>query len=289
MGLAAEVGSEGHRRGSLGAVTSPLISVAELAAALDTFTILDVRYKLGGPPGESAYAAGHIPGAIYVDLDTELASPRQPGDGRHPLPTAAAFAAAMRAKGVSRDRPVVVYDDWGGRAAGRAWWLLRYFGHPNVRVLDGGWSAWTGPRATRTPSPAAGDFTATPGGMPLVEAADVPAAGVLIDARAPERFRGDVEPVDPVAGHIPGATNVPTNANLGADGTFRSADELRALYAAAGAVPGADVAVYCGSGVTATHDLLALEIAGVRAKLYPGSWSHWITDPSRPIAKTPSS
>jgi thiosulfate/3-mercaptopyruvate sulfurtransferase len=266
-------------------VVSPLISVAELAAALDTFTILDVRYRLGGPPGPSEYAAGHIPGAVYVDLDRELASPRMPGDGRHPMPDADAFAAAMRAAGVSRTKPVVAYDDWGGRAAARAWWLLRYFGHPNVRVLDGGWPAWNGARSTATASPAPGDFTATPGGMPLVDAADVPSVGVLIDARAPERFRGDIEPVDAVAGHIPGAKNVPTNANLGADGTFRSVDDLRATYAGVGAVPGADVAVYCGSGVTATHDLLALEIAGVRAKLYAGSWSHWITDPERPIAK----
>jgi thiosulfate/3-mercaptopyruvate sulfurtransferase len=266
-------------------VTSPLISVAELAAALDSFTILDVRYKLGGAAGPSEFAAGHIPGAVYVDLDTELSSPRGPGDGRHPLPDTEAFAAAMRAAGVSRTRPVVVYDDWGGRGAGRAWWLLRYHGHSNVRVLDGGWAAWSGPRSMDTPSPSPGDFTPVPGGMPFVDAADVPAVGVLVDARAPERFRGDIEPIDPVAGHIPGAKNVPTNANLGADGTFRSADELRAIYAAVGAVPGGDVAVYCGSGVTAIHDLLALEIAGVRAKLYPGSWSHWITDPKRPVAK----
>jgi thiosulfate/3-mercaptopyruvate sulfurtransferase len=266
-------------------VTSPLISVAELAAALDTFTILDVRYKLGGPPGLDEYAAGHIPGAVYVDLDRELASPRGPGDGRHPLPAPEAFAEAMRAKGVSRAKPVVVYDDWGGRAAGRAWWLLRYFRHPDVRVLDGGWSAWTGPRSTAAPVPVPGDFTPMPGGMPLVTAEDVPSVRVLIDARAPERFRGDTEPVDPVAGHIPGAHNIPTNANLEASGTFRSAEALRATYAAVGAVPGADVAVYCGSGVTATHDLLALEVAGVRAKLYAGSWSHWIADPRRPVAK----
>jgi thiosulfate/3-mercaptopyruvate sulfurtransferase len=182
----------------------------------------------------------------------------------------------------------VVYDDWEARAAGRAWWLLRYFGHPDVRVLDGGWAAWRAagqPVSAVAVLPPGGDFVATPGGMPVVEAADVLAAGILIDARAPERFRGDVEPVDPVAGHIPGAVNVPTTANLDAGGLFRAPDELASTYAAVGAVPGADVAVYCGSGVTAAHDVLALELAGVRAKLYPGSWSGWITDPSRPVAR----
>jgi thiosulfate/3-mercaptopyruvate sulfurtransferase len=266
---------------------SPLISVAELAAELAGLTILDVRYAVGGPPGPAAFAVGHVLGAVYVDLDRDLAAPAGPG-GRHPLPDAAAFARAMRAAGVSRARPIVAYDDWGGRAAGRLWWLLRYFGHPSVRVLDGGWAAWRAagqPASTAAAAPPAGDFTATPGGMPVVEAADVPTVGVLIDARAPERFRGDVEPIDPIAGHIPGAVNVPTAANLDADGRFRAPAELARAYAAVGAVPGADVAVYCGSGVTAAHDVLALELAGVRAKLYPGSWSGWITDPGRPIAR----
>jgi thiosulfate/3-mercaptopyruvate sulfurtransferase len=266
---------------------SPLISVGELAAELAAFTILDVRYQLGGPPGPAAFAVGHVPGAVYVDLDRDLAAPAGEG-GRHPLPDAAAFARAMRSAGVGRARPVVVYDDWGARAAGRAWWLLRYFGHPSVRVLDGGWGAWRAaghPVSTAAEVPPAGDFVATPGGMPVVEAADVPGVSVLIDARAPERFRGDVEPVDPVAGHIPGAVNVPTTANLDAGGRFRAPAELARTYAAVGAVPGADVAVYCGSGVTAAHDVLALELAGVRAKLYPGSWSGWITDPGRPIAR----
>jgi thiosulfate/3-mercaptopyruvate sulfurtransferase len=275
----------------------PLISIDELATELAKVTVLDVRYKLGGPPGPSEFAAGHIPGAAYIDLDADLASPPGAG-GRHPLPDAAAFEGAMRRAGVSNDRAVVVYDDWGGRAAARAWWLLRYFGHPNVRMLDGGWGAWTragGEVATSGAStgdvngapftPLVGTFTATPGGMPIVEANEVPRVGVLIDARAPERFRGDVEPVDPVAGHIPGAVNVPTSANLDGEGRFRPSSELAAEYAQVGATPGADVAVYCGSGVTAAHDVLALEIAGVHAKLYPGSWSSWITDPSRPIVR----
>ncbi|MCX5744241.1 MAG: sulfurtransferase [Proteobacteria bacterium] len=267
---------------------SPLISVAELAAR-SAVTILDVRYKLGGPAGVTEFTAGHVPGAVYVDLDTALASPPGRG-GRHPLPDAATFARAMQRAGVSAMRPVVVYDDWGARAAGRAWWLLRYFGHPNVRVLDGGWGAWRGAGHEIASGDARsevepGTFEASPGGMPIVDAEDVGAVGVLIDARAPERFRGDVEPIDPVAGHIPNAVNVPTTANLDADGRFRANAELAATYARVGAVAGADVAVYCGSGVTAAHDVLALELAGVRARLYPGSWSAWITDPRRPIAR----
>ena len=272
-----------YRRG----VTSSLISVAELAAHPSEFTLLDVRYKLGGPAGPAEFAAGHIPGAVFVDLDRALAAPPGAG-GRHPLPEAAVFAAAMRELGVSGVRPVVVYDDWGARAAARAWWLLRYHGHRDVRVLDGGWGAWRaagGAVAIEAAAPTPGDFEAVVGGMPIVDADDVPRVGVLIDARAPERFRGDVEPIDPVAGHIPGAVNVPTTANLAADGRFRAPAELAAEYAGVGAVPGADVAAYCGSGVTAAHDVLALELAGVRAKLYPGSWSGWITDPRRPCAR----
>jgi thiosulfate/3-mercaptopyruvate sulfurtransferase len=266
---------------------SPLISIDELATELAKVTVLDVRYKLGGPKGPDEFATGHIPGAAYVDLDADLAAAPGAG-GRHPLPDASAFEAAMRRVGVTNERAVVVYDDWGGRAAARAWWLLRYFGHANVRVLDGDFTVWKragGEVATESRAPIAGTFTAVAGKMPIVEAEDVQRAGVLIDARAPERFRGDVEPVDPVAGHIPGAVNVPTTANLDASGRFRSSGELAAEYAKVGATKDADVAVYCGSGVTAAHDVLALEIAGVRAKLYPGSWSGWITDPSRPIAR----
>ncbi|WP_341476756.1 sulfurtransferase [Nocardioides currus] len=230
-----------------------------------------------------------MPTAAYVDLDSCLSGP--PGDpvgedGRHPLPGSDDFTAAMRAAGVSSDVPVVVYDDWQGRAAGRAWWLLRDHGHPDVRVLDGGWSAWVaggGEVSTDAVAPAPGDFTGTGGSLPVVDAGAVPAAGVLIDARAPERFRGETEPVDPVAGHIPGAVNIDTSRNLAADGTFLPADQLRALYAGVGAVPGADVAVYCGSGVTATHDLLALAVAGVDAALYPASWSGWVSDPARAV------
>lgn len=270
-------------------MTSPLITVEELVAAVaeGRVSVLDVRYRLGGPPGRPDYETGHVPGAVYVDLDADLAAPPGPG-GRHPLPEPERFAEAMRQAGVSGDRPVVVYDDAQGHAAARAWWLLRHHGHPDVRLLDGGWAAWLeGPGTAETgPGEAApGDFVARPGGMPVVGPAEVAGVDVLVDARAPERFRGESEPVDPVAGRIPGAVNVPTADNLRPEGGLRSVDELARLYAAVGAVPGADVAAYCGSGVTACLDILAMELAGVRSALYPGSWSGWITDPDRPVER----
>jgi len=285
--------------------SGPLISADELRAALAAGsgrprpTVLDVRYRTGVAAGPSEFAAGHIPGAAYVDVDTELAAP--PGtSGRHPLPAPREFEASMRRAGVSGGRPVVVYDDWGGRAAARAWWLLRLHGHRDVRVLDGAWPAWVaagGDVETGTAAPGEGDFVvsrgsttggagSTTGGaaMPVVEGDAVPRVDVLIDARAAERYRGEVEPIDPVAGHIPGAVNVPTERNLDSDGRFRSVPELARVYAEVGAVPGADVAAYCGSGVTAAHDVLAMEVAGIRAALYPGSWSEWVADPDRPVA-----
>jgi thiosulfate/3-mercaptopyruvate sulfurtransferase len=269
---------------------SPLVGVDELAHSLRTSgrpTVLDVRYRMGGPDGRGEHAAGHVPGAVYVDLDTALAA-RSGDRGRHPLPTPEVFVAAMRAAGVSTSRPVVVYDDWSGHAAARGWWLLRHYGHGAVRVLDGGWAAWReAGHPTETGvgrASVAGDFTGAPGAMPVVTADELGDVAVLIDARAPERYRGEVEPVDPVAGHIPGAVNVPTARNLGTDGRFRSARELASVYADVGAVPGASTAAYCGSGVTAAHDVLAMEVAGVRSALYPGSWSEWITDAARPVA-----
>ncbi len=267
---------------------SPLISPRELAADLDRCTVLDVRYLMGGPPGADQHRDGHVPGAAYVDMDTALADPPGAG-GRHPLPDEARFEEAMRRAGVRADRPVVAYDDWQGRGAARAWWLLRFHGHPDVRVLDGGWSAW---RAEGLPVDAGevesdrGDFTVSADKqMPVVEADDVLGVDVLIDARAAERYAGDVEPVDPVAGRIPGAVNVPTTANVDEHGRFRSATDLRATYARVGADTAGSVAAYCGSGVTAAHDLLAMEVAGIRAALYPGSWSGWITDPDRPVER----
>ncbi|MBB6626227.1 sulfurtransferase [Nocardioides sp. KIGAM211] len=270
---------------------SPLVSASELRSLLGSVTVLDVRYRMGGPPGAPEHAAGHVPGAVYVDLDADLAAPPGAG-GRHPLPSTEVFEAAMRRVGVSGDRPVVVYDDWSAHAAGRAWWLLRFHGHPEVRVLDGGWSHWVaagGPVETGAVDVAPGDFTAVPGGMPVVSAEDVPDVPVLVDARAAERYRGETEPVDPVAGHVPGAVNVPTSRNLTDEGLFRSPAELAEVYAGVGATPergaAGEVAAYCGSGVTAVHDIIALELAGVRAALYPGSWSGWITDPGRPVER----
>jgi thiosulfate/3-mercaptopyruvate sulfurtransferase len=281
--------SGAHREAADGAALSagPLLDVGELAALLGTVTVLDVRYRTGGPAGPDEYAGGHLPGAPYVDMDTALAAP--PGvRGRHPLPDTAVFEGAMRAAGVSAARPVVVYDDWAGHAAARCWWLLRYHGHEDVRVLDGGWSAWRDaglPVETGAgPDVEPGTFTAVPGGMQVVSAGDVRSVAVLIDARAAIRYRGETEPIDPVAGRIPGAVNVPTSLNITDSGRFRPAAELREVYTAVGAKDGESVAAYCGSGVTAAHDVLALEIAGIRAALYPGSWSEWITDPTRPIA-----
>lgn len=277
-------------------MTSPLVSAADLAARLHELTVLDVRYQTGATSGRPAYEAGHVPGAAYVDVDGDLAAPpARPGEagGRHPLPTTAAFEAAMRRVGVRGDRPVVVYDDWGGRAAARAWWLLRYHGHDDVRVLDGGLRAWvdaggelaTGPGDTDAAE--VGDFAASPGQLPVVDTEDVPAVEVLVDARAHERYLGEHEPIDPVAGRIPGAVNVPTSDNLRPDGRFKDADELRRVYAAVGAVAGADVAAYCGSGVTACHDLLAMAVARVPAALYAGSFSDWVSDPDRPVDGPP--
>ncbi len=270
------------------AASSPLIDVEALAAlvAEGRAVVLDVRYRAGGPPGAAEYARGHVPGAVYVDLDSALAS--EPGArGRHPLPDPAAFEAAMRAAGVSNDRPVVVYDDWAGRAAARCWWLLRWAGHRDVRVLDGGWQSWgdAGQPVSEEPvDPLRGDFVVRAGGMPVLGRDDVldhAERGVLIDARDPARFRGETEPLDPVAGHIPGASNVPTGTNLTEQGRFRSPDELREVYSLA---TGREAAAYCGSGVTATHDILAMALAGIDAALYPGSWSEWVADPSRPVA-----
>ncbi|MEU1621869.1 sulfurtransferase [Streptomyces sp. NPDC005722] len=265
----------------------PVITVTELAAlpkgSPGGAVLLDVRWQLGGPPGRLAYEAGHLPGAHYVDLDTELAG--TPGAaGRHPLPDLAVFTAAMRRAGVGPDRDVVVYDGGLGWGAARAWWLLRWAGHERVRVLDGGLAAWTAaglPLETDVPADEEGDFTATPGALAVLTADDAAALarrGVLLDARAAERYRGDTEPIDPVAGHIPGAVNVPTTENVvPGTGVFRAAGELAARFGEAGATPEAEVGVYCGSGVSGAHEVLALAVAGVPAALYVGSWSEWST------------
>jgi len=290
-------------------MTGVLVTAAELdglTAAGRPVTLLDVRWRLGGPPGRELYEAGHIPGAAFVDLDRDLAAPPGPG-GRHPLPAAAAFEAAMRRSGVRDGQLVVVYDDADSTAAARAWWLLRYFGHPQVRVLDGGFRAWTaaarpvetGPGnrpshssgSSHPRSSASGDFRARPGQLGLLDA-DAAAAlgrkGLLLDARSAERYRGESEHVDPVAGHIPGAVSAPTAANVNPDGTFRPATDLGMRFRSLGATGDRPVAAYCGSGVTAAHEVLALTLAGIPAALYVGSWSDWITDPARPVATGPT-
>lgn len=271
-------------------MTSPVIGAEELVGLLGTVTVLDVRWRAGASDGREEFLRGHVPGARFVDLETALADPPGPR-GRHPLPSPERFGRAMREVGISSREQVVVYDAWQGRAAARAWWLLRHHGHPWVRVLDGGWQAWQEAGGeVETGEPVAGvpgDFEAVeePHGMRVVEVDDLLDVDVLVDARAPERYRGEEEPIDPVAGHVPGAVNVPTESNLDVHGRFRSAPVLQALYAASGIVPGSDVAAYCGSGVTAAHDVLAMEVAGIRAGLHPGSWSEWVSDPSRPVAR----
>jgi thiosulfate/3-mercaptopyruvate sulfurtransferase len=283
---------------------STLISAADLAALLVAGPVprlLDVRWKLGGPPGRAEFRRGHLPGAVYVDLDTELAGHGEPADGRHPLPAPADLQAAARGWGLDDGDTVVVYDDLGNLSAARAWWLLRNAGVRDVRLLDGGLAAW---RAAELPVVAgeepvpAGSVTLAGGSLPTLDADAAGALardGVLLDARAAERYRGDVEPIDPRAGHIPGAISAPTGGNLDADGRFLPAAELRARFEALGvrvgtaaedgaAGNGFDVGVYCGSGVTAAHQAVALTLAGFTPALYPGSWSQWSNLPERPVA-----
>jgi len=270
-----------------------IVSAADLARALDgprPPRLLDVRWSLGGPPGVEGYRAGHLPGAVFVDLDAELAAPPSAAAGRHPLPDPADLQAAARRWGLRAGEPVVVYDDAGGMSASRAWWLLRWGGVQDVRILDGGLGAWTaagGALETAEPAVPAGDVTLTGGHLPVLDAdgaARWATEGVLLDARAAERYRGEVEPVDPRAGHIPGAVSAPTADNLDADGRFLPADDLTARFAALGVPEGGEVAVYCGSGVTAAHQAAALVMAGRTPVLYAGSWSQWSSDPDRPVA-----
>ncbi|SEK89821.1 sulfurtransferase [Streptacidiphilus jiangxiensis] len=276
---------------------SLLIGPDDLAALLTGEhppAVLDIRWSLGGPPGAEEYAKGHVPGAHYVDLDRELASAPGTG-GRHPLPTPEVLQAALRRAGVRADREVVVYDAATSMSAARAWWLLRWAGHGHVRVLDGGLQAWTEaghPLSLTEPEAESGDFTVVPGSVPTIDADGAASwadghARVLLDARAGERYRGETEPVDPRAGHIPGATSAPTSENVDATGRFLPAADLAARFRALGAREDTEIAVYCGSGVTAAHEALALELAGLRATLYPGSWSEWSADPSRPAATGP--
>jgi thiosulfate/3-mercaptopyruvate sulfurtransferase len=274
-------------------VGKPLISVGELASLLSSGAsrpaLLDIRWELASGSRRRDYLDAHLPDAAFVDLDVGLSTP--PGRaGRHPLPDSGAFQASMRGAGVNDRHPVVVYDGDRSLAAARAWWLLRYFGHSDVAVLDGGIAAWESAGGPTEPGAATlrpGDFTARPGVMPLIDAAGAAAlarCGVLLDARSPERYRGEHEPIDPVAGHIPGARNAPMSENLDASGHFLARGELRAVLQRRGVSDGVELGAYCGSGITAAHEVLALELAGYRAALYAGSWSEWIADPGRPVA-----
>lgn len=272
-----------------------LITVTELAGLIDAgapLAILDVRWRIDEPDGRPAYLQGHLPGAVYASLEEELSDHAVVGRGRHPLPSGSNLQVAARRWGVRQDSAVVVYDDWNRAGSARAWWVLTAAGLPSVRILDGGLAAWrasgrsleTGPV---TPQP--GNVTVPhddlyAGSRPTLTAEQAGAGGVtLLDAPAPERFRGDVEPLDPAAGHIPGATNLPSTAVLDDDGTFVGGEALTQLLAERGIRDGA-LGAYCGSGVTASVTVAALAAHGVDAALFPGSWSEWCSDPGRAVA-----
>ncbi|TRY20280.1 sulfurtransferase [Tessaracoccus rhinocerotis] len=255
----------------------------------DAPKILDVRWSLAQPDGRAEHERAHLPGAIHVDLENELSSHGEPGEGRHPLPTPEQLQQAARRWGLDDGDTVVVHDADTGVAAARAWWLLRHAGMADVRILDGGLAAWRavgGAVESGTVEPEPGNVRLGWGHMPVVdidEAAALPGGGILLDVRAPERYRGEVEPMDPVAGHIPGAVNAPNLDLLGPDGTFRTPEEIRDLLGGLGVDGRRPVAAYCGSGVNAAHAVAAMESAGLRAALYPGSWSQWSNTPGRPI------
>lgn len=277
-------------------ITAPeLLEITDGPEPMDEFVILDCRHVFTHPSeGRKAYHRGHIPGAVHAHVDDDLSGPVRPGTGRHPLPTMEEFQKCVEAWGITTDTQVVAYDDVGGAFAARAWWLLRHHGHEAVAVLDGGLQAFLesgGRLTTQIPDRSPSEYPVHPGCMPVVTTGQletqVPATqGPLIDARDPERYRGEKEPIDPVAGHIPGALNIPFKKHLTPDGRFRAPDELRMLYEEALGNLSQPATFYCGSGVTAVHGILAMELAGLPgAVLYPGSWSEWITDPERPVAR----
>ena len=273
-----------------------LIGAGELIRRLDAGerpVILDVRWRLDRPDGSAAHLAGHLPAAVYVSLDDDLSDHTVTGRGRHPLPSGNDLQVAARRWGVTADRAVVVYDDWNRAGSARAWWVLTAAGLGDVRILDGGLSAWTaagGALESGAVAPVPGDVVLPVadlylGARPTLTADQVAAAAVrsLLDARAPERFSGAFEPVDPAAGHIPGAVNLPSGSVLDGDGRFRSAAEIGALLADRSI--GESVGAYCGSGVTAAVVIAALAAAGVEAALFPGSWSQWSSEPARPVGR----
>jgi thiosulfate/3-mercaptopyruvate sulfurtransferase len=291
-------GADGEGR-PLGALIVTASELARMLSAREPVTILDVRWRLGGPPASDDHTKGHVPGASFVDLDVDLAGPTTSttdsgARGRHPMPDTHQFGEAMRRAGVRSDVPVVCYDERDSTSAARCWWLLSYFGHPGVAVLDGGLLAWTeagGPLETGPVTVAPGDFTPSPGHRRLLvadDAARIAAEGILLDARSAERYRGDVEPIDPVGGHIPGAVSAPTTGNVDETGRFLGARSLRERFEGLGVTGERPVGAYCGSGVTAAHEVLALELAGIEgAGLYVGSWSEWSRTPQRPVATGP--
>jgi thiosulfate/3-mercaptopyruvate sulfurtransferase len=276
----------------------PLIQAEDLAERLEDarLRIFDCRFDLLKPDaGRALYDDEHLPGAAYADLNRDLSAPQTPGSGRHPLPEPAAFAARLRAWGVSGDSVVVAYDGGNSMYAARLWWMLRWLGHPRALVLDGGLRRWMQlglPLEESVRSRQPGNFVAHPHpesvvGAPEVLAASRDGTSRILDVRAPERYRGDVEPIDAVAGHVPGARNHPFTSSLGVDGRFLPAAELRAaLEERLGGASAQRTIAMCGSGVTACHLLLAMEVAGLPgARLYAGSWSEWSRDPSRPVAR----
>jgi thiosulfate/3-mercaptopyruvate sulfurtransferase len=259
----------------------PLVGADWLAAHLADVRVVDVRWYLDGRSGRDAYASGHLPGAVWLDIDRDLAAPASLADGRHPLPAPEQFAAALGRAGIAEGTPVVAYDDAGGSIAARLWWMLRVLGEP-VAVLDGGLAAWDGPLTTDRPvvSPVRRPARPWPAERFLTADAVAATGAVVYDARTAERFAQGDPAIDPRPGHIPGARSAPWAGNLAADGRFRSPAELRDRFAEAA---GRGAVAYCGSGVTSCHDLLALELAGIEnTALYTGSWSQWGADPARP-------
>lgn len=275
-----------------------LISTADLAARLadPAFVLVDVRHDLARPDawGESEYRLGHLPGARFAHIDRDLSAQRSGTNGRHPLPGREACANLFGRLGIDATKQVVAYDQGSGMYAARLWWMLRSLGHDAAAVLDGGFAAWTRegrPAVTDAPAPSRTTFIARRAAS-IADASQVGASLathslLLVDARSRERFRGDAEPLDPVAGHIPGAINRPFLDNLDAEGRFKSRPTLAGEFdALTGNHVAADVVHYCGSGITACHNLLALAYAGRDgARLYPGSWSEWCSDPRRPVAR----
>lgn len=276
-----------------------LIEASELADHLSDsgWRVFDCRFDLADTGrGEREYAVSHLPGAWYAHLDRDLSGPITAVSGRHPLPDTARLRRWLGDHGIAPDTQVVAYDDTGGNMAVRLWWLLRWLGHERVALLNGGWQAWRTaslPITAEPPAPpTAVAFDGAPDWGQVVDSAAIldslgsPSAPLLIDARTGERFRGEAEPIDPVAGHVPGAVNLPLQENLATDGRFKSANELRDLYLRVlGTRPPTAAAAMCGSGVTACHNLLAMEIAGLHGgRLYAGSWSEWIREPGRPVA-----